>query len=237
MTYVHEPLEMPIRGQNRVERISGRPDPQEHGRTIIPALLRDAIDVTRYGVGKMHPNALSMVEVGSWAGSCALEMIESVEHGTLYCVDTWEGSPNDVTGIIASELGPRVVFQTFCRNMGEHLMRRVVPCVGRSKTWASIWPFQVAAIYIDAGHEYPEVKADLEAWWPHVLPGGLFFGHDFNSFPGVKKAVEEFWRNNVPGDGNPLCVDEEVWWIWKPFAEEPPRGQEQGTDVAGSGSV
>lgn len=55
-------------------------------------------------------------------------------------------------------------------------------------------------IYIDAAHDYKNVKKDVEAWWPKLKSGGVFSGHDY--FPdhrvwrgvevGVYKAVNEF---------------------------------------------
>lgn len=53
-------------------------------------------------------------------------------------------------------------------------------------------------IYIDACHDYPEVKKDLEAWWPKLRSGGIFAGHDYPKAPGVKQAVDEFvLKNNL----------------------------------------
>ena len=43
--------------------------------------------------------------------------------------------------------------QVLCRNLRRYLMRKVHPCVGKSRTWAEIWPFQVSAVFIDAGHD------------------------------------------------------------------------------------
>jgi len=59
-------------------------------------------------------------------------------------------------------------------------------------------------IYIDAAHDYKNVKDDLECWWPKLKSGGVFAGHDY--FPdhrvwrgvdvGVYKAVNEFCEAN-----------------------------------------
>jgi hypothetical protein len=47
-------------------------------------------------------------------------------------------------------------------------------------------------VFIDAGHSYHAVKADIAAWLPKVRPGGWFGGHDYHpKFPGVIRAVHE----------------------------------------------
>ncbi len=130
-----------------------------------------------------------MIEVGSWAGGTARILAQHASR--LYCVDTWEGSSNDITGRLASGLTPKVAFQTFCQNMGHLLLGKVFPCVGRSLTWASIWPEQVSLIFIDANHDYEHAKADIDAWWPHLSVGGVMVIHDYGVFPGVTQAVDE----------------------------------------------
>ncbi len=154
---------------------------------------------------------IEIIEVGSWAGRNALRMATTFPGYRFYCVDHWKGSDTDATGLVAGELGPRTIFQGFCRNMGEHLFSSVFPCVGSSESWAAIWPRQVAAIYIDAGHDYESVSSDLRAWWPHVLPGGLFFGHDYELFAEVKQAVHDW---HTPEFGT-LESDDQLWWVWK----------------------
>ena len=60
------------------------------------------------------------------------------------------------------------------------------------------YPYQVDLLFVDAGHEYEDVKADLAAWSRVVRPGGVIACHDFFSqmHPGVARAVLEF----VPRD-------------------------------------
>ncbi len=52
--------------------------------------------------------------------------------------------------------------------------------------------------YVDAGHDFPEVTSDLEAWVRKIRPGGLASGHDyFLGWKTVMKAVDKFF-NRVP---------------------------------------
>tara|TARA_B100001093_G_C26854507_1_gene1026760 strand:- start:3284 stop:3832 length:549 start_codon:yes stop_codon:yes gene_type:complete len=46
-------------------------------------------------------------------------------------------------------------------------------------------------IFIDAGHEYPQVSEDIKLWYPKMKNNGIFSGDDF-FYPPVKKAVYEF---------------------------------------------
>jgi predicted O-methyltransferase YrrM len=54
-------------------------------------------------------------------------------------------------------------------------------------------------VFIDASHEYEDVKNDINAWFPKVKVGGVLAGHDYyenNDFaPGVKMAVNEIFRD------------------------------------------
>ena len=48
-------------------------------------------------------------------------------------------------------------------------------------------------VFIDAEHDYTNVKRDIEAWTSKVKPNGLLAGHDYNegAHPGVVQAVRE----------------------------------------------
>jgi len=51
-------------------------------------------------------------------------------------------------------------------------------------------------VFIDASHKYEDVVNDLKAWYPKVKKGGVFAGHDYPIWEGVKKAVDEFFESN-----------------------------------------
>ena len=66
-------------------------------------------------------------------------------------------------------------------------------------------------VFVDAGHSYKSVKADIENWYSKVKPGGCFCGHDYNkdTFKGVVQAVSEaFPDHNV-------IHEYRIWYIFK----------------------
>jgi hypothetical protein len=61
--------------------------------------------------------------------------------------------------------------------------------------------------FIDAGHKYGCVRADLRAWWPKVREGGWLGGHGFAStHPGVVAAVTEKFGAVDVSDNNVWSV-------------------------------
>jgi cephalosporin hydroxylase len=69
-------------------------------------------------------------------------------------------------------------------------------------------------VYVDAGHRFDQVTADLEAWWPKVKVGGYLVGHDYvnMAYIDVERAVNEF----VARYGLSLCVltSEPIYKSW-----------------------
>ena len=75
--------------------------------------------------------------------------------------------------------------------------------------------FEADFIYIDASHEYEDVKRDIKLYENLLSPGGYLFGHDFlPRWPGVVKAVLEFAvENHFTLLRNPV---DPIIWVLKP---------------------
>lgn len=157
------------------------------------------------------------VEIGAWKGRSAafmaVEIINSGKKIDFYTVDHWRGddepeyrSDHDVvTGHL---------FSVFQKNI-EPVKTRVIPIRGGSTEISTRFADgSVDFIYIDAGHDYASVLADLKAWWPKLRSDGVMAGDDWCYVDAAKRrsvarAVTEFFEvrdQSVairPGDPNP----------------------------------
>jgi|TARA_R110000803_G_scaffold35965_2_gene77508 hypothetical protein len=61
-------------------------------------------------------------------------------------------------------------------------------------------------IFIDAGHEYQDVKADIQCWYPKIKKGGYMLGHDINQVQ-VRKAVREQFADTWK-----QAKEQKIWW-------------------------
>ena len=55
-------------------------------------------------------------------------------------------------------------------------------------------------VFIDADHQYKNVKEDIDAWYPLVRKGGFLTGHDYDPeiwWYGTKQAVDERFGSDI----------------------------------------
>lgn len=151
-----------------------------------PGLYRSMVET--------FPSGSRFVEVGSWKGkSSAFMCVEIANSGKkmeFYCVDTWLGS-SEHRGFEGMES----LYEQFVDNM-RPLEGYYAPMRTESlKAAATFDDESLDFVFIDASHEYEDVKADIMAWLPKVRRGGILAGHDYylgyDYFPGVKRAVDE----------------------------------------------
>jgi hypothetical protein len=141
------------------------------------------------------PTGSRFVEVGSWKGKSsaymAVEIINSQKDIEFFCVDTWEGSVEHKGMEDLSSL-----YDIFISNMlpvQDHYFPLKITSLEAAKKFKDK---SLDFVFIDASHEYEDIKNDIIAWYPKIKEGGVLAGHDFyvegyDWYPGVKKAVKE----------------------------------------------
>jgi len=104
----------------------------------------------------------------------------------VYAVDLWEDDYDD-----ESRISKKITFGEVERLFDQHV--RHYPNVRKLKMSSLVASHvfeYVDLLYLDARHQYPSVKEDIQTWKPRVA--GVFAGHDFHgTWPGVVRAVKE----------------------------------------------
>jgi hypothetical protein len=134
------------------------------------------------------PSGSKFVEVGSWKGKSsafmAVEIANSGKNIDFYCVDHFLG--DEQAGWNSS------LYETFTRNMEplkDYYKVLNMPSVEAAKKFEDL---SLDFVFIDAAHDYENVKKDVLAWKPKVKIGGVLAGHDYNDLhPETMKAVDE----------------------------------------------
>lgn len=187
----------------------------EQVRDSFHYLFRAELPALKQLVRSLPPNPL-VVNIGAGSGTSGLAILESRPDVTLVTVDI--ENENSPLGSLDSERG------VMERAGYDHLRgTRWFQIHGDSKQVGRHWDLAqfaianfglvvvnyVAMVFVDGGHQYDECRGDIEAWWPHLAPGGVMAVHDYNkeqipptadgphwkAWPGVNRAVDEMLRS------------------------------------------
>lgn len=150
------------------------------------------------------------VEVGVLYGRHAEKILSQTHIEKLYCIDAYSSKhliwPQQTCDALFLKVGkllakwqPRSVF-----------LREL--STDAAKTFND---HSIDFIFIDADHSYEGVKNDLEVWYSKVRPGGILSGDDYDNFPGVTRAVDEFFQQVKL----PIKTERQrrFWWVQKPL--------------------
>jgi hypothetical protein len=165
------------------------------------------------------PDNSHFVEVGSWKGRSAsymaVEIINSKKRIKFDCVDTWLGSVEHIvpnSPFFVKELihDKDWLYYQFLNNT-----RPVCDIINpiRLSSLDAVNQYSNRSldfVFIDASHEYNDVKKDILSWYPKIKKGGFIAGHDFTTFEGVEQAVNELIINKGMN-----CVLKHSYWIHK----------------------
>ena len=167
-------------------------------------------------IAERLPERATIVEIGVWQGRSAVYMAEKLRElgksANFYLVDSFDGG-----SILAEQ----------AQNLSKPLRDIVVDnltMAGVADRVTGILEMQSVAAasrfgdrsidfaFIDADHHYPNVCADIQAWWPKIKVDGLLAGHDYESgWVGVANAVNEI----VAKHRLDFCHGQDAWQIRK----------------------
>jgi predicted O-methyltransferase YrrM len=134
------------------------------------------------------------VELGTFLGASAIPVALAIRRwrGVLTCVDTWSAD--------VYQAGPTSPWMlvSCARNLAAASVANVRLMPTTTLQAAEFWTEPIDYLYVDADHHEAAVLADLEAWVPHVKPGGVIAGDDYGNraFPGVERAWDAFERTH-----------------------------------------
>ena len=149
------------------------------------------------------------IEIGSWLGQSAAYMATEIANSNkkidFYCVDLWENNEEYKNESVVIE---DRFYQTFLNNI-EPVKHFIKPI--KSASLDAVNQFEdeyFDFIFIDAAHDYDNVKKDINAWFPKIRKNGIFAGHDYvDTHTGVIQAVDEWCREN----NRKIYVQENCW--------------------------
>jgi predicted O-methyltransferase YrrM len=148
------------------------------------------------------------VEIGCWIGRSssymAVEIINSGFDIKFDCIDTWEGSVEHKENYLVKN---DELFNEFKNNISP-VAHKINAIRIDSLTASKLYEDETLDfIFIDASHEYEDVKNDILHWKSKVKKNGVIAGHDFtNSWIEVKRAVIEVF-------GKEKIIERDCCWV------------------------
>lgn len=139
-----------------------------------------------------------MVEVGSYYG--ASSVIFATTGVKIDCIDAWSDEVSDIIydtidenetklNVKITEEDFKYIESLFDANTEKYF------CINKIKGNAKLLVHEyednsLDCVYIDANHNYADVRDDIEKWYPKIKNGGWLCGHDI-TLKGVTQAVTE----------------------------------------------
>ena len=158
------------------------------------------------------PSPAHFVEVGSWKGRSsafmAVEILNSGKQIKFDCVDTWEGSEEHQEGgmFADSSVVSGTLFEEFTGNMApvkEHYTAVRLSSFEAARLYENM---SLDFVFLDAAHDFANVRQDILCWLPKVRRGGILAGHD-SHHPPIIRACNQL----LPG----YVVENSCWYYKK----------------------
>jgi hypothetical protein len=175
-----------------------------HARSLINLL------VNHFGTEKPIRGA----EVGVWRGELSECLLNSSLRLTLWMIDPWE-SLGDSTPTMPKRRDEVIAARIEAHKRTQFRRRTIMQTTSLDAAESLLHGQRFHFVFVDACHMYEDVRDDIAAWLPLILPNGILAGHDYNGRGdrklgwGVKRAVDERFGDRV------RVLPGRVWWVTK----------------------
>jgi predicted O-methyltransferase YrrM len=135
---------------------------------------------------ELLPGRDKFLELGSFEGASACWMLRHMlsGSGSLYCIDTWEGSPEFINSIAKDVITG--AFARFKENVAIAKQESQHVLTFRSNTVSGMAELISGGhagtfdfVYVDAGHEAHHTLTDAVMAWPLLKTGGVLVFDDY----------------------------------------------------------
>ena len=140
------------------------------------------------------------IEIGTAYGGCANHLLTECNLERLCCIDPYKYYP-DMPGLFDQSDYDRLKEQT-----KQRLIKFEAVEFGYRTSKDALEFFtgqQFDFVFLDGLHTYEMVKWEIEHYSKLIRPGGALIGHDYDTFKGVKKAVDEYCK--------PIMLETNLW--------------------------
>ena len=150
--------------------------------------LRDRFGFLRAGepdllmqLARRLPEYPVIVNIGAGAGTSALAFLEARLDARVITVDVQEAGVGSLEGE-----------ENALREAGCWDDPRYAQVLGDSAQAGASWKEPVDMVFVDGDHSYSSVVRDIDAWLPHIKPGGIIAFHDSaEGWEGVIAAIRD----------------------------------------------
>ena len=144
-----------------------------------------------------------LAELGVYRGYSARVIHHYLPERKFYLFDTFTGFDARDVEAERTQTGRQAKERDFSQTGVERAMRYIAPQNGNVEVFPGYFPESApeflrarkfAFVNLDADLYGPMLEA-LNYFYPRMTTGGFILAHDFNSWEGARKAVQEFFRD------------------------------------------
>jgi predicted O-methyltransferase YrrM len=156
--------------------------------THVRGLITDEIAAELACLAAQVPAGQAIVELGSFEGRSTVALAGGAADGVVVvAVDLWDDPRNVAGKHNFTDPGHRERFEENTAGFGVIAMQASTAEAAESYAGPP-----VGLLFVDADHTAESVRADVEAWWPHLADDAVVAFDDYGTRrnPGVKAVAD-----------------------------------------------